>query len=76
MITLTQREWSRIRKQIAVEWPPSVLLLRSVMKRELGFTDRTHQKWDEREGYITTIYLDFFDDAKEIWFRLKYLNND
>ncbi len=75
MITLTDREWNKIRKQIKEEyaWKPSVLMIREVMKRELGFTTRYHKKWESQTGYIETIYLDFYDDASESWFRLKYL---
>lgn len=75
MITLTDREWSKIKKQLKVEWAhkPSIWLMRSVMKRELGFTDRRHQEWTEQQGYITTFYLDFFDEPSETMFRLKYL---
>ena len=75
MITLTDAEWRNIRNQIRIEYAdkPSVWLLRSVMKRELGFTDRHHQVYKEQTGYITTVYLDFFNDAAETMFRLKYL---
>ena len=73
MITLTGKQWAKIHKQIAQEYPPSHLLIRDVMKRELGFLTRLHRDWDARTGYTTTIRLDFYDDAKETWFRLKYL---
>lgn len=54
------------------------------MQRELGFVPRFHQHWvdpdtddDEFHGrYQDTVYLDFYDDAKETFFRLKYLNNE
>ena len=48
------------------------------MKRELGFTVRKRDVW-LGSGLIyttTTVYLDFFDDAKETWFALKYLNRE
>lgn len=75
MITLTDREWRSIKRQLMIDWghKPSVFLMRSVMKRELGFTDRHHQEWTEQRGYTTTVFLDFFDEPSETMFRLKYL---
>jgi hypothetical protein len=52
------------------------------MQRELGFTTRLHREWIAEDGagqydgygnYQESIYLDFVDDAKETFFRLKYL---
>jgi hypothetical protein len=79
MITLTEEEWIQIRKQLKAEynWKPSVLLIRETMRRELGFTARTHEHWvddgDIGSGYRVTMYLDFYDDAAETFFRIKYL---
>ena len=77
MITLTPMEWNKIQNQLLDDWPRSHIILRSVMKRELGFTVRKHDVWlGSGKGYATTVYLDFFDDAKETWFVLKYLNRE
>jgi len=75
MIALTVKQWTRIRKQLKEDyaWKPSVFMIRETMRRELGFTPRLHQAYDEQTGYIETVYLDFYDDAAESWFRLKYL---
>lgn len=73
MITLTETEWNRIKNQLLNDWPKSHVIIRSVMKRELGFTTRTHYSWDEKRGQVTSMYLDFYDDTKETWFRMKYL---
>jgi hypothetical protein len=52
------------------------------MRRELGCTSRTHRFWKPQDGvgvydgygdYVVEIHLDFYDDAKETMFRLKYL---
>jgi hypothetical protein len=47
------------------------------MRRELGFTTRAHEHWvndgDIGSGFRTTMYLDFYDDAAETFFRMKYL---
>ena len=78
MITLTPMEWNTIQDQLLDDWPRSHIILRSVMKRELGFTVRKHDVWlGSGLIYTTTmVYLDFFDDAKETWFVLKYLNRE
>jgi hypothetical protein len=85
MITLTEDEWSPIYNRIAREYPASYLLNREVQRRELGFNVRRHKEWHHREdlhlkdvGYrvkyqTSSICLDFYDDAKETWFRMKYL---
>ena len=76
MITLSTPEWTRIRQQLKQDynWKPSVLLIRETMRRELGFTVRLHTEFVE--SYKEIIYLDFYDDAAETMFRLKYLNRD
>ena len=77
MITLTPMEWNMIQDQLLDDWPRSHIILRSVMKRELGFTVRKRDVWQgSGKEYATTVYLDFFDDAKETWFALKYLNRE
>jgi hypothetical protein len=75
MITLTSREWNKVRKQLKEEysWKPSVLLIRETMKRELGFTPRYHHTYTEQHGSEEVVYLDFYDDPSETMFRLKYL---
>lgn len=75
MLTLDAREWAKIRVKIYEEyhWKPSVLLIREVMKRELGFVTRYHQTYLHQHGSQEIIYLDFYNDAMETLFRLKYL---
>lgn len=37
----------------------------------------TSKEWDEINlGYRTDFCLDFYDDAKETWFRLRYLDRE
>lgn len=72
-IKLTEAEWTKLHDRISKEHPPAVLLIRTVMKRELGFTTRTHHEWTSRHGYSKIVCLDFFDDQQETMFRLKYL---
>ena len=80
MITLTESQWVNIHRQLANEHPASWILIRDSMKRNLGFTVRRHSRWIDNElisvksGYYKKeICLDFYDDAKETFFRLKYL---
>jgi hypothetical protein len=82
MITLTEAEWAEIHQQLAQEHPPSWLLIRESMKRNLGFTVRRHHQWIHHkpsEGkhspgyYRDEVCLDFFNEAQETFFRLKYL---
>ena len=73
MLTLTVKEWNKLYKQLNEEWPRSVMMIRSKMKEELGFTVREHRWYTEQHGSMKQICLDFYDDAKETWFRLKYL---
>jgi hypothetical protein len=75
MIALTAKEWKPIRVRLKEEyaWKPSVLMIRDVMKRELGFTTRYHKEYREQTGYTEMIHLDFYDEQKETFFRLKYL---
>ena len=46
-IRITTGQWADIRRQIREEYPTrdSVLIIRSVMQRELGFTTRLHKEW-------------------------------
>jgi aminoglycoside/choline kinase family phosphotransferase len=75
MIKLSHQEWRQISAQLKQDWAhkPSVFMLRDVMKRELGFTTRNHNVWDPMSGWVGVMYLDFYDDASETMFRLKYL---
>jgi len=74
MVKLEEHEWWEIAQRIRSEYPPSVSLIRHVMRRELGCTIRNHQYWNPgMVVYVKEVHLDFFDEAKETWFRLKYL---
>ena len=82
-VVLTEKEWNKIHKQLALKYKdkPSVLLMKSVMRRELGFTVRRHSEWVEdskdvwntQTGYQWSIRLDFYNDELETVFRLTYL---
>lgn len=70
MITLTDREWDLFKPQLEQEYGKTIILLRYKMKETLGCTYRYGDitKWPNRE-----VHLDFFDDAAETFFRMKYL---
>ncbi len=75
-IELTEGEWAEIYHQLAREYPASWLLIRHAQRVNLGFTVRRHREavsGDLLRGHYETIVLDFYDDAKETWFRMKYL---
>lgn len=72
-IKLSQATWLKIYNDIAKLHPPSVLLVRSKMRKVLGFTSRTHSKWDAGVvNRIEQIHLDFFSENKYTMFILKY----
>ena len=75
MLTLSVREWTDIRKRLKEEysWKPSVYMISSVMRRELGFSPRLHRTYTEERGIEEVMCLDFYDDEMETLFRLKYL---
>ena len=51
--------------------PPSTMLIRSVMRRELGFTVRDHRLWNG-QYYDTQVCLDFYDPRQMTWFVVRY----
>ena len=86
-VKLSNSKWQSIRRQLKEDYPPSVLLIRDSMKRELGFTTRLKQ-FNAKSDDISEIYcldgevireynwfivLDFFDEQKQMLFKLKYL---
>ena len=78
-IKLAFDEWRKLKSRLEEEYQhkPSVLLIRTVMRRELGFT--TREQWDFGSDWRNAptighcMCLDFFDDELETFFRLKYL---
>jgi hypothetical protein len=74
MITLKYHQWTRLQDRLRDEYTtPSIWLMRSVMRRELGFVIREDNHWDNRLGrYRDLIHLDFYDDRLKSWFVLKY----
>jgi len=71
IIKLSYDNWTHIKNKITHDpcFMPSWFLIRSTMRRELGFTIRTNST----QYFHDTVYLDFYDDGMETMFRLKYL---
>ena len=74
---LTREEWDRIREQIRTEFGPSMILLRSRMRDELGFLPREHRdrvpKMDGGHWGDTVIHIDFYTEQARTWFLLKFI---
>lgn len=74
-LVLTESQWRAIRSDIDKNYPRSVSMVRWKMREVLGFTARNHEEWDNtdvRLRPITSIHLDFYDEAKRTMFLLKY----
>jgi hypothetical protein len=59
------------------------MMIRSRLQRELGFTYRNHRALVPNEyqslgmpnmHYEAQVHLDFYNEAAQSWFELKYLN--
>lgn len=76
--------WEPIVQKILAEYGNHVMIS-WVMKRELGFTVRRYHNWiTVNKNYLgedivprrhcqNQVHLDFFNDATQSWFQLKYL---
>lgn len=73
---LTIGQWNLLRERLARDYPPSYIIMRSVMQRELGFTVRRHANWiqnrDNHGHYQDCIYLDWYNANLKTFFLLKY----
>lgn len=77
-IVLNEAQWLQIYNSLADRYRdrPSVLLIRSKMREELGFTARRHAEWKMEGDHwerCYTIRVDFYSEAAESWFRLSFL---
>jgi len=76
-IVLTHKEHSEIVHKL-VETYGKKILISFVCKRELGFTFREHQQFDEDsdggwKDRFSRWYVDFYSEEAETMFRLAYL---
>ena len=84
-------EWYELAESLRTEYGQSIMLISARCKRELGFTVRHHkglvehskETWEimksegfhNRYHYEDQVHLDFYDEAQQTFFVLKYLNN-
>ena len=77
-IKLTEKQWNTLKARLTIDYPPSVMMMRSRMRDKLGFTPRSHTIWTNRgtgnrkPQPVTEIHLDWFNDAQRTMFMLKY----
>ena len=84
MIKLTNEQWDPILESIKAEYPTSVWAISWRAREVLGFTVRSYRYWPykktDQHGDIwwgkpeAGVYLDFWNDAQETFFSMKYLN--
>jgi len=90
IIFYNPKDWEPIQYQLGLDYGTKIMIS-YVCKRELGFTVRKHrglakhsdenwevmqsQGWNHRYYYQDQIHLDFYDQASQTFFVLKYLNN-
>lgn len=76
------KDWTPIRRRLINEYGQSIVLTYA-MRERLGFSTRYHTHWitsGKQEGeYEFTypeeqIHLDFYNEAAQTWFQLRYLN--
>lgn len=76
-------DWHPIYSQILKDYGMG-MAVRTRLRRELGFTYRIHQEWiefDQSEGRARKyceeqVHVDFYNEAAQSWFQLKYMNRD
>jgi hypothetical protein len=77
-IKLKPDQWENIRLSIANDHGIGILLISWATVRELGFKVRNYRyrkssNYSEYGEYVHEIHLDFDDETKATYFRLKYL---
>lgn len=70
-MNISETQWASIHYKLSKEYDPSVLIIRSKMRRVLGFTPRRHTDWIDSHP-VSWIVLDWFDNSKKTFFLLKY----
>ena len=75
ILIFTERQWNKIYHRIRDDYGDAVILISWRLKEELGFTVRRHRDYDPVNGHMKDdIRLDFYDEAKMVFFKLKYYN--
>jgi hypothetical protein len=79
------QQWVDIQARLVADYGEKIAIS-YVMRRELGFSVRRHQglvpndpvvepklEWGSSMHYEDQIHLDFYSDAAQSWFQLRYL---
>ena len=69
-IELSTVEWKKVKEQLIEDFGQKILIS-WVMKRECGFTVRTHTRWQDDQSSVV-VCLDFYDEQMKTWYILKY----
>lgn len=85
------REFEELHQQLMDEYGRATMLVSWRMRRELGFTIRHHKglaehdknTWEvmksegfhTRSYYESQVHLDFYNEAQQTWFVLRYLTD-
>jgi hypothetical protein len=81
IIFCSTKHWDDVWQKILADNSANIVIS-WVLKRELGFTVRQHEKWIsftppgslvERGRLEKQVHLDFFNESALTWFQLKYL---
>ncbi len=69
-LELTESEWARVKARLIEDFGQKILIS-WVLKRECGFTVRSHTTWNDNRHRVV-ICLDFYDERMKTWYILKY----
>lgn len=71
-LELSCEEWEKVKQHLLEDFGQKILIS-WVMKRECGFTVRTHTQWSQDGRHHKVIVcLDFYDERMKTWYILKY----
>ena len=72
-IILSFYAWDKLKTKIVEDYGQSTVLISWRLRDQLGFTVREHRDYTNKDYNLThTVRLDFWDDAMQTIFLLKY----
>lgn len=73
-LVLSNSQWRNIKERIMKEYGAATILISWKLKRELGFSVRSHSYYDNIKSLaMSDTRLDFDDPVQATYFQLKYL---
>ena len=73
-LVISNLQWRNIKERIKEEYGVATILISWKLKRELGFSVRSHSYYDNIKSLaMSDTRLDFDDPAQATFFQLKYL---